>query len=348
MQPVGPGSYGPPCAMAPMGPPGMELGVPLSAEPAGPWAPPGTSQPWPRDEYLRDGGVLGPVPTVGANKEVRGLDMEDAVARFDTREGQTLVEPSNKVYVYSPRFGAVRQISNLAENEQTNASVGVHQPTGLVNCDEVDRFSSAKQNFQARREIGTGVPIAYRSRQQGDFVSSMLGPKGFVNSFKPFEDFTVIRTGMLIESEMAVLAKATAAAVAWSRDESVQVVLDRKAAQSLVNPEQSETVYTIKQPPGHPQLRVIKVASTQTASPGEKIDFTIRFDNTGDEPLANVAILDNLSTRLEFVAGSAQSSVPAQFSTQPNAHGSLVLRWEVATTLAPGKGGIVRFTCRVR
>ena len=46
------------------------------------------------------------------------------------------------------------------------------------------------------------------------------------------------------------------------------------------------------------------------------VDFTIRFDNVGNQPIGNVAILDSLNTRLEFVPDSAQCSVDAKFSTR--------------------------------
>ena len=89
------------------------------------------------------------------------------------------------------------------------------------------------------------------------------------------------------------------------------------------------------------------VASTQTAQPGEFIDFTLRFDNVGDQPLGNIVLIDNLTTRLEYVADSAQSSVKAEFAAQGNEGESLVLRWEITDPIEPGEGGIVRFRCRV-
>ena len=54
-------------------------------------------------------------------------------------------------------------------------------------------------------------------------------------------------------------------------------------------------------PPGNPRLRLVKVASTPFAKPGEEVDFTLRFDNVGNQPIGNVTILDSLSTRLEYV-----------------------------------------------
>ena len=64
--------------------------------------------------------------------------------------------------------------------------------------------------------------------------------------------------------------------------------------------------------------------------------------------MGNVTIVDNLTTRLEFVPGTAQSSMNASFSTQPNEVGSLVLRWEITNPIEAGQGGVIRFQCRVR
>ena len=108
------------------------------------------------------------------------------------------------------------------------------------------------------------------------------------------------------------------------------------------------SVYTVSMPPGHPRLRLVKLASTACAKPGEKVDFTLRFDNIGDQPIGNVTILDSLSTRLQYIPDSAQCSVEAQFSTQPNECQSVVVRCEVRKPLDPGQGGILRFRCRVR
>jgi uncharacterized repeat protein (TIGR01451 family) len=140
-------------------------------------------------------------------------------------------------------------------------------------------------------------------------------------------------------------------------------MINNQAANAAVANERVETVYTINESPANPKLRVIKVASTQMAKPGDLVAFTIRFDNIGNQTLQKVAILDNLSPRLEYVGSghelhlmpakdyapdTAQSSVEAVFAAQPNEGGSVVLQWQLTKPLEPGKGGIVRFACRVR
>ena len=147
---------------------------------------------------------------------------------------------------------------------------------------------------------------------------------------------------------MPYLARGAQAAITWSHVQAVQIILDRKGAMAVVQNQNAETVYTVDEPPANPKLRIIKLASTSDALPGEEVWFTIRFDNVGNQMIGNVTIIDSLSTRLEYVEGSAQCSREATFSTQPNEGDSLVVRCELAQPLDVGKGGIIRFCCRVR
>ncbi len=346
----------PPDAFGAMAPEATPPGMPPAAVdmprpedvPAGPWAPPGMARPWPQDEYLADGGDSG--EPAGANRqgEVLGLDLEDTVAQYDTLDGRTLVEPTNRVHIYSPRFLSVRQVVSLCANEQLDRTSGLVQPERAAQGDEVQRVAASKQHFQAIGQVGQKSVTIFRNRQGQIESSQALGPQGFQDAFLPFENFRVIRLGRYDEAEMPFLARSARAAITWTDNAAVQVILDGKTAVALVQNERVEVLFTVKEPPAQPKLRVIKVASTPFAEPGETVDFTIRFDNVGNQPIGNVTLLDNLSARLEYVEQSAQSSVKAHFSTQPNQGQSLVLHWDLVEPLKPGEGGIVRFSCRVR
>jgi uncharacterized repeat protein (TIGR01451 family) len=332
----------------PMGPPGMEQGVPLPYTPTGPWSPPGIRQPWPEDEYIRDGGDEGRPAGVVHDKQVVGLEMEDAVAHYDTLDGRTVVEPSNEVYLYAPRFGAVRQVVGLVSNEERQKAAGVELPQKLGVPTTVQKLAGAKQNVQPSGEIAARPPVALRSKQARDVISTVLGPRGFQDGFKPYENLAIIRRGVVREAEMPLLARGSTAAIAWSHTQAVQILLERQGAMAEVKYDEAMSIYTASSPPGCPKLRLVKVASTPFAQPGDTVDFTLRFDNIGNQPLGNVTILDSLNTRLEYVEGSAQCSVEAKFSAQPNEGGSMVVRCEVSKPLQPGKGGVLRFRCRVR
>jgi uncharacterized repeat protein (TIGR01451 family) len=328
--------------------PGMEQGMPLPLAAYPPWAPPGIRQPWPEDEYLRDGGDCGiPVGAPGQSG-VAGLQMEDTVAVYDTLDGRTLTTPSNEVYIYSPRFVAVRQVVGLAANEQKERLSDVYLNSSLAAPTVTQKIGTAKQQVQAGNEISARPAQAFLMKQGDGALSSVIGPRGFQNAFKVYENISVVRQGIYENSEMLLLARGHQAAVTWSHVQAVQVILDRKGAMAAVQNEQVETVYTAAVPPGNPKLRIIKLASTPDALPGEEVWFTIRFDNVGNQTIGNVTIIDSLSTRLEYVEGSVQCSRDAAFSTQPNEGDSLIVRCELANPLEVGKGGVIRFCCRVR
>ena len=343
---VSPASYNQ--DQGPAGPAGWERGVPLPYTPAAAWSPPGIAGPWPADEYLADGGDHGVQVAVGANRQVRGLEMEDTVAQYDTLDGRTVVEPSNEVELYSPRFRSVRQVVGVNESDQMVASTGVHQPERLVSTGDVGMPGSTKQNLQTNRQVGRKSITIARTRQGDGALSTAIGPAGFDNGFKPYENIAIIRTGKFEAADRAWLARGTTAAITWVGDQAVQIMLDRRSANALVREEKTETLYSVDEPPARPKLRIIKVASTPFAEVGDTVDFTLRFDNMGNQVIGNVVVMDSLTTRLEFVPGTAQSSLPTTFSTQPNEGGSLVLRWELNQPLPVGKGGVLRFTCRVR
>jgi uncharacterized repeat protein (TIGR01451 family) len=310
--------------------------------------PPGIIPPWPADEYLRDGGNAGPPVRVGANGELQGLEMEDTVARYRTLDGRDLVEPSNKVSLYSPRFNAVRQVVDVEIDQQRNRATGVAEPVKAL----IPRTSEPPllntQNFQAVRGIGTNPAVQLRSRQSQATLFAELRPNAFDNRYRVYENLAVIRTGVYLGHEDAILAQGTQAAIAWDHKQAVQIFLDHYAAGATVVSQKPQSTYGIGSAP-NPRLRVIKVASTPVAEPGDEVSFTIRFDNVGNQPIGSVQIVDSLTTRLEYVPGSAQCSLKgAQFSTQPNEGESLIVRCLLSEPLPPGKGGVFRFRCVVR
>ena len=308
----------------------------------------GNCRAWANDEFLVDGGDLDPPVRVRPDWEVLGLTPEETVAHFDTLDGHTIVEPSNRVCIYAPRFCAVRKVVGVVQNEQTDRLGDVNKPVKLVRCDEVQEPISSKQQIQPVRKANARPPLAFLSKQGDGAISSNVGAKAFQDAFQPYENIEVIRTGLTKLSESAWLAQGVDAAITWSDVQAVQIILDRKTAQTDVGVQDAQATYTVDQPPANPKLRLIKIASTKTARPGETVDFTLRFDNVGNQLIGNVTVIDNLTTRLEYVADSAQCNLAADFIVKKNGVGSDILRWELKDPLAKAAGGIIRFKCRVR
>ena len=314
---------------------------------ASPWAPPGIAGPWPHDEYLEDGGDRDIQVNVDRDHQIHGLEMEDTVAVYETIDGRTKIEPSNRVCLYAPRFAAVRQVSGVAQNEQRDQPIGVEMPLAPVSHQDDQLAASAVQPEQPVGQIGRKQPSVERVGESAVPATSRLPIMSLAGGFAPHEDFLVIRRGMLKDAERVQLAESVAAAITWTHRLAMQVVLDGRQAVSIAGEQKAQATFRVDLP-NNPSLRVIKVASTNVAKPGDVVDFTIRFDNLGDQTINKIVLVDNLTTRLEYVPGSAQSSREAEFFTQENAGESLVLKWEFADPLPAGQGGLVRFHCRVR
>jgi uncharacterized repeat protein (TIGR01451 family) len=116
-----------------------------------------------------------------------------------------------------------------------------------------------------------------------------------------------------------------------------------KVVGALVEPEQL-TAY-----PSLCPLTVTKsVDPAGMVQSGDVVTFTIKYVNTGNRTISDIAVSDSLSGRLEFVPGSAQSDRAANFAAGDNEVGSVVVRWELPGVLLPGQGGVVKFKARVR
>lgn len=324
----------------------LPRGVPPGSV-ASAWTPPGIEGPWPQDEFLADGGDLPPYAGMAENG-VAGLNPEDTGARFQTADGATRVQAFNRVFIYSPRFGSVRQVLGIQANEQADKVAGVHTPSFMARIEEVDNVATSTQNYQARAGVQRRGIAQFESGQRDGAVSQALGPRGFSDAFKPYENFSLIVKGVAVGDEMPALAQSVWAAKVWSTGQNVQVVINGRAASEDVSVTRLHSLYRVESRYGEGKLRLVKVASSATALPGETVDFTLRFDNVGTLAITELVIIDNLSTRLEYVEGSSQSSKAAELTVQPNEAGSLTLQWKLTEPLPPGEGGVIRFQCRVR
>ena len=163
---------------------------------------------------------------------------------------------------------------------------------------------------------------------------------------EPYARYNYLRTDVEKEADKPMLATRIDAAQVWTHDKGVQVILDGTPAVGLDNVQKSQMVW-MREDKRVPALKIVKMASHHAARPGDIIEFTLRFDNIGSDLIGNVTIVDNLTTRLEYVKDSQNCSIKADFLTQPNDGDSLVLRWEIIEPLEAGDGGVIRFKCRV-
>ena len=301
----------------------------------------------PSDEYLCDGGDFGTPAGVRADWVVEGLEEEDAVSHYDTVDGRVVVTPSNRVCIYAPRFAAVRRVVAPIAHEQPVFVNAILEEEVPARADETQPVASSLQRHAVSINLGQRPPSLFRQRQQAGGLENLQATMDAYTSLAAYANLEIIRTGETSAAEKPRLEKSMQSAITWTGDQAPQVVFGVKMAQGFDGVRQAGIVYQTDEP-NSPRLRLLKLASTGHALPGEEIEFTLRFDNIGDQVIGNVTIVDNLSTRLEYIPESAKSSVDANFLTEPNATGSTILRWEIKDPVKPGDGGILRFRVKVR
>jgi uncharacterized repeat protein (TIGR01451 family) len=313
-----------------------------------PWQPPGLAGPWPYDEYIYDGGDRDLPADVWRDWSVHGLDMEDTVIHYDTRQGKTVVRPSNRVPIYAPRFAAVRKVTGPRQQQIAEGLAAVDRPIRMESQEQRLTASTAVQPVQPVRQHGIRSTVNLIERSRGVTMDTVRTLQGLEDTLRPYEDLAIIRRGKIDSVDQLRLAQASRAAIAWSSDQMVQVVFDGKPASQMTGSSVPQETMLYELPEGKDCVRIVKIASKSEAQPGEEIEFTIRFDNLGEQRIGNVTIIDSLTTRLEYVADSAECSLKSSFMTQENEGESLVLRWEITDPIKVGEGGIIRFKCRLR
>jgi uncharacterized repeat protein (TIGR01451 family) len=324
---------------------GTQSSQPCDCEPG----MPASSIPWigHGDEYLCDGGDFGSPAGVQKDWTVVGVEQEDAIAHYDTLDGRVRVTPSNRVCVYAPRFAAVRQVVNVFANEQPVFIQQFADELSLARTNYSQPVASSLQRHAVSVNLGKTPPILFRQREQPGEIVNLQGVLEVYDSLAPYANLQIIRLGQFVGREEALLRRSSVAAIAWTGDQAPQVLFDNRAVQTQVGVQQAGVIYHTDGPE-NPWLRLIKLASTGFAQPGDEVEFTLRYDNLGDQAIGNVTIIDSLATRLEYVPGSARSTADATFVVTPNEGGSTFLRWEIRDPLEPSRGGLLQFRARVR
>lgn len=196
------------------------------------------------------------------------------------------------------------------------------------------RFTIGPTPIKDRLRVGkkNGLSVKVFHVERG-IESVNVRPQSTVNEERLLTKTGAIRIRQLI-SETKTLALA-------GTENGPKVVSGQLSPKEILT-DCKESLIVIDQP-----MVLHKSADKNVAIPGEIITFTLRFSNMTGKDLRDVAIVDSLSPRLEFVEGSSRSNKESIFTLQENEAGSLILRWEVGT-LSAGESALVRFQAKVR
>ncbi len=301
----------------------------------------------PSDEYICDGGDFGLPAAVQKNWTLDGLEQEDTIAHYDTLDGRVVVKPSNRVCIYAPRFGAVRHVANVMASTGNDRLRLFQEKQSLSSAQEKMQLATSLQRNGPSIGIKATPAGLLNRRQQAGVALQEVALSDLAGGLSPLATLEVMHTNSLNEREAVLIAKRKVAALTWTGDQAVQLTLDARGAIETIGETSIGKIFQTKIP-NSPKLRLLKLASTGAAHSGDEIEFTLRFDNIGDQTIGNVTIADNLSSRLVYVKGSAKCSMKADFKPTKNEHSSLIMRWEINQPIKPNEGGLITFRCKVR
>lgn len=313
------------------------------------------------EECLHDGGDRGNRAGLDREGRLAGVEPEDTVAEFTDSYGRRHVTHSNRVCLCVPRFAVLRCEVPLSRYESAvgvndTRRVEIHQgfasrtPPLLTRKYEQLYGAHGRERPSINQAVTGTIPLVRLEVLEA--VEVPLGPIALLGTKAIFTLTEIERTKLLKQLELARQLSSRASVQGESSVIGTSVVGRIEAGARIVQAEAETRDLTVccnevPCPPDKP-LVLIKCADRQSAQVGDVVTFLLKYSNHGGKPIADVAVTDSLTTRLEYIPGSSRSDRPAVFTTQQNEAGSLVLRWEINGKLMPGQSGVVRFQARVR
>lgn len=298
-------------------------------------------------EYIFDGGDQQPTVIIKKDWTAAGVDPTDTVIYYETLAGSVCVQPTNRVPIYAPRFGAVRQVSGLQLATHALGTERILAPVSVERFDENNLAGTVVQPVAPHGEQQVGLIDAFQENYVAPPLEQIQPLYRMSAARVPFELIDPTRTGLITREELVDIQQFIQNAQAWVTPESLAVEISNQAAILVKDTKAAQDLF-VYELPDKCAMRICKAASHTIANSGDIVSFSIRFDNAGVKPLGNAVIIDNLPPRLNYINGSQQCSVGVRFSAEPNDVGSMVLRWEIEEAIEPSDGGVISFDCRVR
>ncbi len=344
-QPVAPAPQNTgPATLPPSAYTGPNAGLPYPAL----WTPPGISGPFPEDEYVYQGGDGYQLTNVAQDYSIDNLDEEDTIAHFHTLDGDIQIERTNRIPIYAPRFASTRRVDGLSQYRHQDHVYAVDSPLALDGTVKHVGQEQVKQQVATQRNIGTRASAAYQELEKVRDMTRQLASTEDSQMVKP-QVGDLLNTKVNIQnSQEAQLSIQQQTALAQTDEETAKEYAYDLLPYKMLGNNKIQTNYHYEIAEGNSRLDIQKVASKQDALPGELLEFTITFKNTGDEAIGNVTIVDHLSRRLAYVTDSQNSTVESEFFVNPTGKDSAILRWEITNPMEVGESAAITFKCRVR
>ena len=298
-------------------------------------------------EFLCNGGDAPATAVLRKDGYIAGLEPADAIVHYATEAGDIHVQASNRVCVYSPRFGSIRQITSAAGGEKTVALEGIAKPVGANGLGLNQPSLTMGESIELGHADVARRVDAVRDRNRGVPVDGIVGPVLAEDALAILATLDHLSLGQMGDSQIALLREGAVAARTWMIRDAVEVMFKGLEVPVLTRDQRAEAFVEYDFPDAG-RLKIVKVADKATAELGEEIHFAIHVQNVGDSPVSEIEIADSLVTRLEYVEDSQKCDRDAEFTTRGNGAGSVRLSWKLREPLAVGASAHIEFSCKVR
>jgi uncharacterized repeat protein (TIGR01451 family) len=312
------------------------------------------------EECLHDGGDGGYRAGFDGDGQLAGVEPEDTVAEYTDSHGRRHITHSNRICLCVPRFAVIRcevPLSRYDSVTAVNDARRVQFHEGLagqmppLQTRKYEQLQGARGRERPCLNEGIDGTVGITHLEVLNAVEVPLGPIALLGTKAALTLSEIERVRLIQQMELARQlssrsslqgASSVVGTAVVGRVEGLRIVQAEAATRDL-----TICCNEVPCPPDKP-LVLIKCADRPSAQVGDVVTFVLKYSNHGGKPITDVAVTDSLTTRLEYVPGSAQSDRPAVFTTQLNEAGSLILRWEITGRLMPGANGVVRFQARIR
>jgi uncharacterized repeat protein (TIGR01451 family) len=314
------------------------------------------------EECFNDGGDIGTRAGIRPDGKLGGLDPSDTVAEYTDAQGKRHVVPSNRICICAPRYSALRSELPLAAYKNTSIPVGeqvtlIQAQLGMRVPSRTTAASETVAGIRARqRPSGAVAEQGVRRLTRIDVLEAVQITEGLgmllgTEKVEALSQTQRTRLKKQVEFVQSLYGRSGVAGVEQTMRATVvgrieglaQVESTQEVADVTACCEHAPVQVLIEQP-----MFLCKWADRDCGQPGDTLTIFLKFTNNGRKPVTDVAVTDSLTTRLEYVPGTAKSDHNAVFTTQENEAGSVILRWEITGKVMPGETGVVSFVAKIR
>ena len=301
------------------------------------------------DEYLFDGGDRS--HTAGIHADVQsGVETEDTLAGWVAPDGTRRTRASNRVAIYSPRFGSIRTLSGLSADTKVDKAAGARDSVAV---------GSLNTKRGPQQNVADVAMQGIETRRRADGVINLEPPLESVGTDRPMQSLKADKLQQSRNTTAAqsferrlkfVLAQQRQNATVWTRREFPVIYASTDSLSEVKAVFKVQETIGLEDQNKAGTLHLVKLADRDAALQGEVIRFTIRYENTGDIELQEVRVVDNLTPRLEYVPGSVvfDENHPGSVEDEPNGEGSSTLTFRLNQPLPGHSAGTITFQVKVR